>query len=693
MNRRHITVSVWLSVAVVHSACGPARPAASSTAAVSDAAPSEATPGTDSTSGGDVAETASTADATGQSDSSAQACEPVSGAALGDDFFVDISAASGIRVDNVIFGSATPVPINDHSRLGFVDLDGDGLDDIVTHSLYPNPQKGIPFEHLIYRNNGDGTFAHVSDQSGLRDVPAGFLAFGDIDNDGDQDCFAGLDVQLPGKTHQILINDGSGKFSAKAASGVEGLPAVAGNAVFADFNGDARLDLFVGMGHTSYSAANRLLFGNGDGTFSDKSGQLGSNPPHPTNGSVACDYDNDGDLDIFVSNYGVSVAAGHNTLHNNDGNGVFVEVGAQTGFAYQLTGNTWLVEQGVLSGDEPNPGASGPIGSNGFGLDCGDINSDGMIDIFATAISHPVASDYSRKWSDPTQVLINKAGPDGTKFTNEAVSRKLPFNEGDVDGALVDFDNDGRFDLSRSRDKKYEGSYTGVNQKAWFGLAHQQADGTFVAVGPQSGINALSYQSAASLTACTDDAQCGGAEKCLAKACRLPCSGNADCTADDEVCHSSGFCKGLLRMKNAQNHAWSDVDADGDMDLLVGGRDTGGGRPNFLFRNEVGAKTPWIELLLVGDGAAINRDAIGARATLAFAGGPALLREVKSSRGMHNSMDSRWLHFGLGANGCEYTVTVRWPDGKTATFGADKLAARARYKVTYPDQLSVWTKG
>jgi len=664
---------------------GPDTAAGDAAAAVDVQANGDVSPGSDDS-------TTPVQDATTAADqAAAPACTPGVIKPLGTDFFADISKASGIQADNVILGSAKPIPINDHSRLGFVDLDGDGLDDIVTHSLFPNPQKGIPFEHLVYRNNGDGTFAHISDASGLRKVQAGFFAFGDVDNDGDQDCFAGLDIPIVGKTHQILLNDGKGVFTPKVGSGVEAVTAIAGNAVFADFDGDANLDLFIGLGHTTYKSPNHLLFGNGDGTFSNKTAQLGDTSSQPTNGCLACDYDNDGDLDIFVSNYGVSVASGHNRLHRNDGKGNFTEVGAQTGFAFQKSGNSWLVQQGIIKGDEPNPKPTGPIGSNGFGMDCGDIDGDGMLDIFATAISHPNATNYSRTWSDPTQVLINKPGPDGVLFDNQATARKLPFNEGDVDGALVDFDNDGRLDLSRSRDKKYEKAYTGVNQKAWFGLAHQQSDGTFTPLGPTSGINDLDYTAAATLTLCAGDGECSTSpEKCLAKRCRLPCTTDADCTGAGEICHSGGFCKGLLRMKNAQNHAWADIDADGDMDLLVGGRDTGGGRPNFLFRNDVGHKLPWLQLRLQGDGKAVNRDAIGGRATLVFANGIGLLREVKSSRGMHNSMDSRWLHFGLGANGCEYSVNVRWPDGKTATFDAATLKPGGRYTLGYPDQVQVW---
>ena len=447
--------------------------------------------GGDALSGADVkpqSDTDNVADAANTADVGA-ACKAGKVGPIGENFMVDISDASGIRVGNVIRNSAKSVPINDHSRLGFVDIDGDRLPDIVTHSLYPNPKAGIPFEHLVYRNKGDGTFEDFSDESGLRAVQSGFFAFADIDNDGDQDCFAGLDTPLTGKTHLILLNDGKGHFTPKKNSGVEGLPAIAGNAVFFDMDGDAKLDLFVGMGHTSYKASNVLLKGNGNGTFSKGPSLTGGNVAQPTNGSVMCDLNNDGKPDLAVSNYGVSVASGHNALYVNEGGGKLNNVAENVGFAYLMGGNPWLVANGQLSGDEPKPGGTGPIGSNGFGLDCGDIDRDGRMDLFVTAISHPNSGTYSRKWSDGTQLLMNRENGATFALVDEASYRKVPFNEGDVDGAMVDFDNDGRLDLSVSRDKKYEGSYAKVDQKAWFGLLHQQTDGKFTSVGPQSGIN------------------------------------------------------------------------------------------------------------------------------------------------------------------------------------------------------------
>ncbi len=564
--------------------------------------------------------------------------------------FLDVSEASGIRVDNILEESPIKVPINDHSRLGFVDLDGDGFDDIVCHSLYPNPLKGVPFEHLVYRNRGDGTFEHVSDASGLRHLQAGFLAFGDVDNDGDQDCFAGLDVPLPEQTHQILLNDGEGHFAPKAKSGVEDLPPRAGNAVFADFDGDGKLDLFVGMGHTSAAAENALLMGRGDGRFRDATKNLKGNLAQPTNGSISCDYDGDGDLDILVSNYGVSVLAGQNALFENDGRGRFKNVAQEVGFAAQASGNSWLFQHGELESEEPKPGRAGPISSNGFGLDCGDIDGDGRMDVFITAISHPVKRDYKRSWSDPTLLLLGRESSKGARFVSETMARGIPFNEGDVDGAMIDFDNDGLLDLSISRDRKYERAYSEVEQKAWFGLLRQQSNGTFESIGHDSGINDLSEPAAAP------------------EGVPAP--------------------KNLWPMKNAQNHGWSDIDGDGDLDLLVGGRDLGGGRPNFLFRNEAGSKHGWLRLLLTGDGKKVNRDAIGARLWLDRGPGLTSMREVKSSRGNYNSMDTRWQHFGLGDSETGLTLRVRWPDGIEIELGPDFLESRNAYRLEYPDRLT-----
>ncbi len=618
-------------------------------------------------------------------------------------FFVDVSRSSGIQVDNYVRKPRIKVPINDHSRLAFADLDGDGFDDIVAHSLFPNPQAGVPFEHLVFLNNGDGTFRDHSTASGLRDVQAGFFAFGDVDNDGDLDCFAGLDAtDIPGGNHGIYLNDGAGVFTFLPDSGISApaVPSAVGNAVFLDIDNDAILDLYLGVGQTSYAGRDVLFRGLGGGRFENVSARLSGNKSLQSNGSVTCDFDNDGDVDIIVSTYGVSTGRGHNLLWQNDGAGNFVDVAQDKGYAAQATGNYWLASTGKGQDPEPDATPATYIGDNGFGVDCDDINNDGFMDLFQTAISHPVDGDYSRKWSDPTQLLINGGPEVGFAFTNEFIARGLPFNEGDVDGAVIDFDNDGRLDLSMSRDSKYEGGYTKDDQKGWLGLMRQLPDGLFESVGVQSGANNLEAKYSASLTACTTNDQCSNGERCLLAACRQPCTNDDQCPSGptgescgvywvDATGSTVSFCRPVVEGKRAQNHAWSDIDHDGDLDLLIGGRDAGGGRPNFLFKNEVGHQNRWLAIRVKGDGVKVNRDGIGTRLRLV---GPApdakqQMREVQGSRGMYNSMDGMTQHFGLGDFPCGYTLEVRWPDGTTASFPAGSFP-EGYLTLTYPDGLT-----
>jgi hypothetical protein len=554
------------------------------------------------------------------------------------DFFADVSERSGIQKDNFTPNPTVSIPINDHSRLAFVDIDGDGWDDVVMHSLFPNPQAGIPFEHLVFLNAGDGTFRDVSDESGLRAVQSAFLAFADVDNDGDEDAFAGLDIDLDGSTSQILHNDGNGHFAAKANAGVETLK-YAANAVFADFDGDGKVDLFAGNGQSTYAVKNALLLGNGDGTFRDASSSLqGTIPAQPTNGLVACDYDNDGDLDVFVSTYGVSILRGTKQLWENQGDGTFVNVGKARGFYALATGNYYDKATGY--GRDPQPSGQN-YGANGFGLDCGDVDGDGTLDIWMATISHADGSDESRLWSDPTQLLLNGGEANGFSFTNVFLDRGLSFNEGDIDAAMVDYDNDGRMDLAVSRTDKYEANFTKDEQKGWFGLFRQNDDGTFESRGLVSGINDL-----------------------------------------------SGDAK---RMKGGQNLAFADIDHDGDADLLVGGRDQGGGRPNFLFENKVGQDGQWLAIQVRGDGTKVHRDAFGTRVTVRI-GDRVVIREKKSSRGTYDSIDGSTLLFGLGdLAGCvegknQATIEIRWPDGTVDSYGADTFTLSTYLRATFGEK-------
>jgi hypothetical protein len=528
--------------------------------------------------------------------------------------FTDISAESGMQEANFVENPENPIPMNNHARLRVADINGDHYSDLIMHNLWPNLRKGVPLETLVFLARGDNTFVNFSEESGLKDIQAAFMIFADFDNDGDQDAFAGLDYPVPDHpNNMILLNDGTGRFTPLPDSGVEleeNLRTAA--AVAADFDSDGILDLFVGNGSTLMAAEDFIYKGNGDGTFTVVPDALQELRLQPTNGAVAFDYDMDSDLDIFVSTYGVSRSQGHNQLWENKGDMTFENDAYRTGVSALDTGNYYLEELGFMEGTQPRIEPNRGIGSNGFGVDAADFNRDGFWDIFLAAISHPSPYDSRRKWSDPSQLLINLGPEEDYRFENQYQERELPFNEGDLDAAVIDVNNDGWMDIAVSRESKYGSKYKEERHQGWFGLFLEQPDGTFVSAGMESGLNPGDPWN---------------------------------------------------RLKLAGNQSWIDIEHDGDLDLLVGGGGGGRGRPNFLFENVTETRNSWVCVSVSGDGETVNRDGIGTVIIIQTPSGP-VMRQVVSTRGTYSSSDMRILHFGLGQASEGMDMEVRWPNGK-----------------------------
>ncbi len=267
------------------------------------------------------------------------------------------------------------------SGIALLDYDGDGWMDVYLCSGAPLPgYKGAKPSNRLFRNRHDGTFEDVTEKAGVGCGRYSIgVAVGDFDNDGKPDlyvcCYQG---------NVLYHNNGNGTFTdvTKTAGVVGGR--LSSSAAWMDYDGDGFLDLFVCNyvkykveedlnctkfeGHKSYCGPNlyepetcTLYHNNGDGTFTDASEKAGINRAKGNGLGVAwIDFDDDNRPDIFVAN-----DQSPNHLWKNNGNGTFTEAAADMGVAFG--------EQGHAQA--------------GMGVDVGDYDNDGKMDILVTNFS------------------------------------------------------------------------------------------------------------------------------------------------------------------------------------------------------------------------------------------------------------------------------------------------------------------
>jgi hypothetical protein len=198
------------------------------------------------------------------------------------------------------------------------DFDNDGYLDIVISSV--DACESLRYFH----NNADGTFADWTTRAKLNEQLGGINCVQtDYNNDGWLDLFVmrgGWEFPM---RNSLLKNNGDGTFAdVTEASGLLSDDHRTHSATWADYDNDGWLDVFVGH----EESPSQLFRNNGDGTFRDVSAQAGVNKTAFTKGATWGDYDNDGFADLYVSNYG-----SQNFLYHNNGNGTFTEVANKLG--------------------------------------------------------------------------------------------------------------------------------------------------------------------------------------------------------------------------------------------------------------------------------------------------------------------------------------------------------------------------
>ncbi len=340
----------------------------------------------------------------------------------GDIQFVDVTEKVGIHFEHAGGIAMRVVPALVGSGAAWRDYDNDGtLDLYIVNAAAVRQETGTVLPtNTLYKNNGDGTFTDVTDTAGLRHTGWGMAAaFADYDNDGAPDLYV---TNYKANVFYRNNRDGTFKPYSSGAGGI-GHPGFGAGIAWGDYDADGFLDVYVGnyveytkvpqgdevfFPYDFFGQPNILYLNKGDGAFIDITDAAKVNGGlHLTLGVAAADYDDDGDLDIYLAN-----DTHQNILYRNNGDTTFT--------------NTNRPEVRSRTGDI----------RSGMGIAWGDYDNDSDLDLFVT------------NWLDENNVLYRNNG-DGT-FT-DASARSGIFDSGlgktSWGTAFFDADNDGDLDI------------------------------------------------------------------------------------------------------------------------------------------------------------------------------------------------------------------------------------------------------
>jgi hypothetical protein len=544
------------------------------------------------------------------------------------------------------------------------------------------------------------TFTDVTDAAGiafrhqnaargeklLPETMGGGCAFFDFDNDGDQDLLLVNGLRRwpwdqaagegPEATAALYRNDGAGKFDdVTNGSGLDA-PMYGMGVATGDYDNDGRVDVFL-----SAVGLNRLFHNEGEGQFADVTATAGVGG-RDDQWSTSCgwfDYDNDGDLDLFVCNYVAwsrQYDAGQNFqltgggraygrpqnfegaypyLYRNDGAGRFADVSEEAGLQIQ------------------NPNTGVPMAKS-LGVVFEDVDGNGWIDVV-------VANDTVQNF------LFHNEG-DGT-FREIGAEAGIAFDmNGNARGAMG-------IDAARFRDDDSLGVAIAnfANEMTALYVAYGDRmqfmdEAISTGIGPSSrlelkfGLFFWDYDLDGRLDVLTANGhledEINRVQPSQHYAQRPHLFWNCGASQTTEFLPvTAEFCgEDLMKPLVGRGATYADVDNDGDLDALL----TGIAERPRLLRNEQNSEHHWLRLKLHGTRS--NRDAIGSLVEVELKD-RVLRRHVSPTRSYLSQVELP-ASFGLGAESEVRRVTVRWPDGSTQNVVVDQVDRLV--EVTQPEE-------
>ncbi|MFO0908195.1 MAG: FG-GAP-like repeat-containing protein [Isosphaeraceae bacterium] len=448
------------------------------------------------------------------------------------------------------------------------DFNGDGRIDLFTSCADPT------MNAALFVNAGNGTFDDVSESAGLmKQVAALNAKQADFDNDGNLDLFLMRGAWEMPRRPSLLRNLGGGKFVDVTVEAGLATPIASQGASWGDYDNDGLVDLYVPGENIEQQPdirnLARLYHNNGNGTFTDVAEKAGVRNDGFGKGSDWGDYDDDGDLDLYVSNLGQP-----NRLYRNNGDGTFTDVAE---------------ELGVFE----------PIHS--FACWWWDYDNDGRLDLWVNPYSgnlnEIVKSHLGLATTGERPRLFHNEGP-GKPFrdvTKEAGLWRVVIPMGSNFG---DLDNDGLLDI-----------YLGTGRPPYKYLVPN-----------------VMFK-------------------------------NVDGSRFEDVTTSTG----TGHLQKGHGVAFADWDQDGDSDVFLeaGGAVPGDRAGNILFQNP-GHGRHWVNLRLIGT--RTNRGALGARVTVETTRPDGTTARFHRMIGSGGSFGGNPLATTIGLNDAtRATITVRWP--------------------------------